>query len=110
MGGFSSFCNGAFATAKQKGQVSPCSTWKTATSHPSSVRLTNCAESNHVPDNQWEDPIVKEVRDIRDQFAAELQHDLRALCKYLQAREQQEQRKLVTRAPRRPDVSKRAVR
>jgi len=60
--------------------------------------------------NKWEDPIVKEVRDIREQIAAEHNHDLRALCKYLQAREQQEHRKLVIRPPRRPDVPKTARR
>mgnify|MGYP001598226255 CR=1 FL=1 len=58
----------------------------------------------------WEDPIVKEVRDIREQIAAEHNHDLRALCKHLQEREQQEHRKLVTRPPRRPDVKKTAAR
>lgn len=58
----------------------------------------------------WEDPIVKEVRDIREQIATEHQHDLRALCKYLQSLEQNESRRLVTRAPRRPDVPKRATR
>ena len=58
----------------------------------------------------WEDPIVKEVRDFREQIAAEHRHDLRALCKYLQAREQTEPRKLVTRAPRRPDIPKSATR
>ena len=58
----------------------------------------------------WEDPIVKEVRAIREQIAAEHQHDLRALCKYLQAREQREQRNVVTRPPRRPDTRKTATR
>ncbi len=38
-------------------------------------------------DMAWEDPIVKEVRNVRDQIAAEHQYDLRALCKYLQERE-----------------------
>lgn len=58
----------------------------------------------------WVDPIVKEVRDIREQIAAEHQHDLRALCKYLQACEQREHRNLVTRPPRRPDIRKTATR
>ena len=58
----------------------------------------------------WEDPIVKEVRDIREQIAAEHHHSLRALCKYLQEREQHELRKLVTLAPRRPDIPKSATR
>ena len=60
--------------------------------------------------NKWEDPIVKEVRDIRESIAAEHHHDLRALCKHLQARESQEHRKLVTRPPRRPDLPKAATR
>jgi bisphosphoglycerate-dependent phosphoglycerate mutase len=51
----------------------------------------------------WEDPIVKEVREVRAQLAAEHGNDLRALCKYLQEREQTETRRLVTRMPRRPD-------
>ncbi len=57
----------------------------------------------------WEDPIVKEVREIREQIAIEHQRDLRALCKYLQALEQNESRNLVTRTPRRPDAPKRAA-
>jgi len=44
----------------------------------------------------WEDPIVREVREFRDQLSAEHGNDLRALCKYLQEREQLE---LVTRDP-----------
>ena len=58
----------------------------------------------------WEDPIVKEVRTIRDQLIAEHQHDLRALCKYLQERESLEQRPLITRPARRPIIKKTAVR
>lgn len=57
----------------------------------------------------WEDPIVKEVRAIRDQLISE-HHDLRALCKYLQERESLEQRPLVTRPPRRPITKKTAAR
>jgi hypothetical protein len=52
----------------------------------------------------WEDPIVKEVREIRDQLSAEHGNDIRALCKYLQERELHESRNLVTRKPRRPDT------
>ncbi len=57
----------------------------------------------------WEDPIVKEVRAIRDQLIAENQNDLRALCKYLQERESLEQRPLVTLPPRRPIAKKTAA-
>lgn len=60
--------------------------------------------------NKWEDPIVKEVRDIRESIAAEHNHNLRALCKHLQACERQEHRKLVTRPPRRPDLPKAVTR
>lgn len=58
----------------------------------------------------WEDPIVNEVRKIRDRLAAEYQYDLRALCRHLQEREKREKRKLTTRPPRRPDVKKTAAR
>lgn len=61
----------------------------------------------------WEDPIVNEVRKIRDRLAAEHQYDLRALCRHLQEREEREKRekrKLTTRPPRRPDVKKTAAR
>jgi bisphosphoglycerate-dependent phosphoglycerate mutase len=52
----------------------------------------------------WEDPIVKEVREIRAQLSAEHGNDLHALCKYLQERERHESRRIVTRSPRRPDT------
>ena len=32
----------------------------------------------------WEDPIVKEVRDIRDRIAAEYRYDVRAIGRYYQ--------------------------
>ena len=32
----------------------------------------------------WEDPIVKEVRDIRDKIAAEHRYDVRAIGRYYQ--------------------------
>jgi hypothetical protein len=53
----------------------------------------------------WEDPIVKEVREIRDQLTAEHGNDIRALCKYLQNRELHETRNLVKRKPRQPNVA-----
>ena len=56
----------------------------------------------------WEDPIVNEVRKIRDQLVTEHHHDLRVLCRYLQEREKGERRQLVTRPPRRPDIKKTA--
>jgi bisphosphoglycerate-dependent phosphoglycerate mutase len=67
----------------------------------------NCLEKL---DMSWEDPIVKEVRTIRDQLTAEHHNDLRALCQYLQERERSERRPLVTRPPRQPITKKTAAR
>ena len=53
----------------------------------------------------WEDPIVREVREAREQIFAEHQRDIRALCKHLQTRETQELRPLVSRPPRKPIFS-----
>ena len=35
----------------------------------------------------WEDPIVKEVRDIRDKIAAEHRYDVRAIGRYYQQKQ-----------------------
>ncbi len=58
----------------------------------------------------WEDPIVKEVRDIRDKIAAEHGYDVRAIGRYYQRKQAQTSRKLVTRPPRRSDVKGTATR
>ena len=58
---------------------------------------------------KWEDPIVKEVRDIRDKIAAEHRYDIRAIGRYYQQKQVRAARKLVTRPPRRPDVPKTAT-
>ncbi|MCA9324700.1 hypothetical protein KDA23_01355 [Candidatus Saccharibacteria bacterium] len=50
----------------------------------------------------WEDPIVKEVREIRQQIAAEHNNDIDALCRYLREQEKHEHRKLVTLAAKKP--------
>jgi hypothetical protein len=59
---------------------------------------------------QWEDPVVQEVRDIRDRIAAEHQYDVRAIGRYYQQKQARAARKLVTRSPRRPDAPKSAAR
>lgn len=56
----------------------------------------------------WEDPIVKEVRTIRDKIAAEHNYDVEALGRYLQEQQKKEIRKIVTRPPRRP-ATKQAI-
>ena len=40
----------------------------------------------------WEDPIVAEVRKIREDYAAQFNYDLQALCRALKQREQQDPR------------------
>jgi hypothetical protein len=49
----------------------------------------------------WKDPIVNEVRKVRDRIAAEHQYDVRAIGRYYQRKQTQSARTLVTRAPRR---------
>jgi hypothetical protein len=48
----------------------------------------------------WEDPIAAEVRKIREDYAAQFNYDLRALCRALQEREQQDPRPKVSLPPR----------
>lgn len=54
----------------------------------------------------WEDPIVKEVRAIRDKIAAAHNYDVEELGRYLQEKQLQENRKIVTRPPRRPNIKR----
>jgi hypothetical protein len=49
----------------------------------------------------WRDPIVEEVRAIRDRYAKQFNYDLRAIQRDLKAREQASGRKLVRLSPRR---------
>jgi hypothetical protein len=48
----------------------------------------------------WEDPIFAEVRKIREDYAAQFNHDLQALCRALKAREQQDPRPKVSFPPK----------
>jgi hypothetical protein len=45
---------------------------------------------------QWHDPIVEEVRRIRDQQAAELNYDLKAIFDRARRRQKQSKRKTVS--------------
>ena len=49
----------------------------------------------------WQDPIVEEIRKLREALAAKFQYDVQALGKFFQAQQQAEHREVVTRAPRR---------
>ena len=50
----------------------------------------------------WEDPIVKETRDAREELLKRFNYDLDALCEYLQQQEARSGKKAVTLEPRRP--------
>ena len=54
------------------------------------------------------DPIVEEVRRIRDQHAAKLGYDLDAICRDLKEEEGRGRRKVVSLSPRRAIRSKSA--
>jgi hypothetical protein len=51
----------------------------------------------------WEDPIVKAVREARDQIAAAHGYDVRAIGRYYQQKQAQSPHARVTRPPRRPE-------
>jgi hypothetical protein len=48
----------------------------------------------------WRDPIVQEVRQLRQQYAARFNHDLKAICQDLRERQKKGGRKVVTLPPR----------
>jgi hypothetical protein len=50
----------------------------------------------------WEDPIVEQVRKVREEHAAKFNYDLQALCRDVKEREKQGGWKLVSLPPRRP--------
>jgi hypothetical protein len=51
----------------------------------------------------WEDPIVKETREAREELFARFNHDLGALCRFLRERESEHPDRVVTLEPRRPE-------
>jgi len=48
----------------------------------------------------WNDPIVDEVRDARQAYAAEFQHDLAAICADLRRQQAIHPERLVSLAPK----------
>lgn len=50
----------------------------------------------------WRDPIVEEIRQLREQYAAQFDHDLKAICRDLRARQKAGGRKVISLAPRPP--------
>jgi hypothetical protein len=49
----------------------------------------------------WEDPIVAEIRRVREEHAAKFNYDLHAICEDLREQERQSGRKFVSYPPRR---------
>jgi len=56
----------------------------------------------------WQDPIVAEVRQVREGYAAQFNFDLKAIYKALKEQEKQSDRKRVSFSPKRiPPVKSR---
>jgi hypothetical protein len=51
----------------------------------------------------WEDPIVKETREAREELFARFDHDLAALCRFLREKQREHPGRVVTLDPRRPE-------
>lgn len=52
----------------------------------------------------WQDPIVKETRRLREEYAETFHHDPDEIFNDIQKRQQQPDRKLVSFPPRKPAV------
>jgi len=52
----------------------------------------------------WNDPIVEEVRKVRDAHAKKFNYDLQAIAADLKKQQEASKRKYVTRPPRKPAV------
>ena len=50
----------------------------------------------------WQDPIVEEIRRIRDEHAKKFNYDLHAICEDFRKRQLLSGRTVVSRPPRRP--------
>jgi hypothetical protein len=54
----------------------------------------------------WDDPIVGDTRELREEYLAELGHDLDALFRDLKKKERESGRKVVSLEPRNPARTK----
>ncbi len=52
----------------------------------------------------WEDPIVAEIRKIRDEHAAKFNYDIAAICEDYRRMAKESGRQYVTFPPRRPEA------
>ena len=53
-------------------------------------------------EERWVDPIVEEIRRIREDHTARFNYDLKAICEDLRAKQAAGGRKIVSYPPRRP--------
>ena len=53
-----------------------------------------------MPDQEWSDPIVEEVRRVREAHAARFNYDLKAIVADIRRRQQESGRKYVSYPPR----------
>jgi hypothetical protein len=49
----------------------------------------------------WQDPIVEEMRRYREQYAAQFNYDLKAICRDLRERQKASGREVVSLSPKR---------
>ncbi|MGH9928233.1 MAG: hypothetical protein ACREA9_03285 [Pyrinomonadaceae bacterium] len=52
----------------------------------------------------WEDEIVEQVRRVRDEYAAKFNYDLEAIYKDIKEQEEQNQHKVVSLPPKKPEL------
>ncbi len=52
----------------------------------------------------WQDPIVKETRKLREQYAAQFKHNFNAIFEDIRKRQANSKRKRVAFPPRKPEV------
>lgn len=52
----------------------------------------------------WNDEIVEEVRNVRNEYAAQFKYDLEAIFRDLKQQEEKSDREIITRPPKKPEV------
>lgn len=53
----------------------------------------------------WQDPIVEEIRRIREEHEKRLNYDLHAICEDFRKKQSSSGHKIVSRQPRRPVIT-----
>jgi len=57
----------------------------------------------------WQDPIVKETRELREEYAVKFNHDPKAIFEDIRKRQSQTGRKLVSLTARKPSPARKIV-